>query len=282
MEPKSPDDLRRSMLRIRMVEQAIADRYKDRFMRCPVHLSIGQEAVAVGVAAALRPNDRAFSSHRCHAHYLALGGDLKAMIAELHGSPVGCNGGRGGSMHLQGGQLVASLPIVGSALPPAVGMAMADRMDGVDRVTVAFFGDAALEEGAWHEAANLAAVKSAPVLFVCENNDRSIYTPLADRQPARDRGNLARAHGMAWMEVNGTNVDAVFAKASMAVDMAKDGPVLLFADCYRWAEHCGPAERPDPSSWITRDPLARYEPAPAVVEQIAEEIAAAFAEVAHA
>lgn len=268
----------RAMLRIRMVEQAIATRYGEQKMRCPVHLSIGQEAVAVGVAAALQPDDRVLSSHRCHAHYLACGGDLRAMIAELHGSPDGCNGGRGGSMHLQGGQLVASLPIVGSAIPVACGMALADKLDGNGRATVVFFGDAAVEEGVFHEAANLAAVKRLPVLFVCEDNGLSIHTPLPARQPDRPFAAIAMAHGLSVTEIGGQDVVTVARCAAAELSAVRaSGPAMLVCRTTRMAEHCGPKE--SPPSWRSpgADPLAGYEPPAGMVAGIAAEIDEAFA-----
>lgn len=257
-------DLHWAMLRIRMVERAIADRYRRGHMRCPVHLSIGQEAAAVGVAAALRPVDVAFSTHRCHAHYLALGGDLQSMIDELHGLPMGCNGGRGGSMHLQSDRLVASLPIVGSALPVAAGWAWADAMAGRDRVTVVFLGDAALEEGAWHETANLARLKRLPLFFVVENNQFSIHTPIRQRQPMRPLTDLALAHGIPAANCPGNDVESVRIAAAAAVDSIRreGGPRLLVIDVWRWAEHCGVDIRPDHDAelWRALDPLGSFEP----------------------
>lgn len=272
-------DLYRSMLRIRMVEQAIAARYGEGKMRCPIHLSIGQEAVAVGVAAALRPDDRVLSSHRCHAHYLACGGDLKAMVAELHGLPTGCNGGRGGSMHLQGGQLVASLPIVGSAIPLAVGMALADKLDGSDRVTVVFFGDAAVEEGAFHEAMNLAAVKRLRVLFVCEDNDRSIWTPLEKRQPQGFLMESGLSRGIYTDACSGFNVQLIgnMTFGALARVRGSAGPAMLVCDTYRWAEHCGPNERSDPEDWPLTDPFRDFNPPSKMVAEITAEIDEAFA-----
>ena len=234
----------RDMLRIRMIEEGIADRYAEHEMRCPVHLSIGQEASAVGVCNALLHTDRVFSTHRCHAHYLAMAGDLKAMLAEIYGKAAGCIGGRGGSMHLsdpaQG--LIASVPIVASSIPLAVGTALSDQIDGNKNVSVTFFGDASVEEGVFHESANFASLRKLPVLFVCENNLYSVYTPLKDRQPSRPLTELARAHGMNSIHADGNDVVAVFKAAHEAVERARrgDGPTFLLLDTYRWREHCGP------------------------------------------
>ena len=236
--------MHRDMLRIRMVEETIADRYAEQEMRCPVHLSIGQEATAVGVCHALRHTDRVFSTHRCHAHYLAMDGDLNAMLAEIYGKVAGCIGGRGGSMHLTDPAkgMIASVPIVASSVPLAVGAALADQIDGNRNVSVAFFGDATVEEGVFHESANFASLRKLPVLFVCENNLYSVYTALRNRQPPRQITELARAHAMNIASADGNNVVAVFEAAQQAVERARrgDGPSFLLLDTYRWREHCGP------------------------------------------
>jgi len=188
-----------SMVRIRLVEEAIAASYAGQQMRCPVHLSIGQEAVAAGVGAALRPEDQAMSGHRSHAHYLAKGGDLNAMIAEIYGKDTGCCRGRGGSMHLvdPAAGFMGAVPIVGSTIPIAVGLAFANRLLKRDRVTAAFFGEGATEEGVFHESANFASLHRLPIVFVCENNLYSVYSPMSVRQPAhREVFQLAAGHGI--------------------------------------------------------------------------------------
>lgn len=236
--------MHRDMLKIRMVEESIAERYAAQEMRCPVHLSIGQEAAAVGVCHALRHTDRVFSTHRCHAHYLAMNGDLKAMLAEIYGKAAGCIGGRGGSMHLADPAkgMIASVPIVASSIPLAVGTALADQIDGNENVSVAFFGDASVEEGVFHESANFASLRKLPVLFVCENNLYSVYTALKNRQPPRPITELARAHAMQFASADGNDVVAVLTIAQEAVERARrgDGPTFLLLDTYRWREHCGP------------------------------------------
>ena len=150
--------LYRTMLRIRRVEEVLADRYAEQQMRCPMHLCIGQEAIAAGVCAALRRDDIVYSNHRAHGHSLAKGGDLNAMVAELYGLTTGCCGGRGGSMHLidQRVGFMGATPIVGGTVPLAVGAAWAARLQGQDRLGVAFFGDGCFEEGDMHESLNFA------------------------------------------------------------------------------------------------------------------------------
>jgi len=244
LEPERLVHLHRKMLFLRMVEEAIAERYSEQEMRCPVHLSVGQEAPAAGVCEALKTTDHAFTTHRCHAHYLMKGGGLVPMLAEICGKADGCIAGRGGSMHLMDRDcgLEASVPIVGASVPLAVGAALADQLDGKDHVSVAFLGDAALEEGVFYEAANFASLHKLPVLFACENNLYSCYTSLDQRQPARSLMDLPRSHGIRAWEIDGSDVAAVFEAAQEAVDHARSGqgPGFLLMHTYRWLEHCGP------------------------------------------
>ena len=172
VEEKISLDLFREMLRIRMIEEAIAGRYSEQQMRCPVHLSIGQEAVAVGVCKAILHSDYLISNHRAHAHYLAKGGSLKAMIAEIYGKQTGCCNGRGGSMHLvdQSVGMLGSTPIVGGSIPVAVGLAFATQLQRKEQITIVFFGEGATEEGVFAECLNFPALRKLPILFVCGNN----------------------------------------------------------------------------------------------------------------
>lgn len=257
------------MLRIRLVEETIAERYTEQEMRCPVHLSVGQEATAVGVCEKLERTDRVFSSHRSHAHYLAKGGDLKAMIAEICGKRDGCIGGRGGSMHLMDPSvgMMASVPIVASSIPLAVGNALSDKFDRNGRVTVSFIGDACLEEGVFHESANFARLHDLPVVFVCENNLYSVYTNLADRQPKRPLTDVPAAHAVPSRHADGNDLEAVLEAADWAVGEARrNGPAFLLLDTYRWREHCGPnydnhigyRTEAEFESWRAKDPIERF------------------------
>lgn len=261
-----------SMVRIRLVEEAIADRYQEQEMRCPVHLSIGQEAAAAGVCAALRRDDLAMSGHRSHAHYLAKGGDLKAMLAEIYGRAAGCSGGRGGSMHLVdlAAGFLGAVPIVGSTIPIATGLAFAEKKLGRDRVTVAFLGEAATEEGVFHESVNFASLHDLPIVFVCENNLYSVYSPLAVRQPAhREVVDLATGHGVEAHQGDGNDPLAVSALMREAVAHARSGagPVFLELKTYRWREHCGPGfdnhigyrTESEYREWRARDPIANFQ-----------------------
>ncbi len=233
------------MLRIRMVEESIAARYYEQEMRCPVHLSIGQEAVAVGVCQSLNAQDNVFSNHRCHAHYLAKGGNLNSMLAELYGKATGACKGKGGSMHLVDLEcgFLGAAPIVGSTIPIAVGAAFGDSMQKKKNITAVFFGDGATEEGVFHESLNFASLKKLPVLFVLENNLYSVYSPMKVRQPEnRSLCDLAKAHGIESFHTDGNDVLAVNDTTKKAIELirAESQPVLLVFDTYRWREHCGP------------------------------------------
>jgi TPP-dependent pyruvate/acetoin dehydrogenase alpha subunit len=233
------------MLRIRRIEEGIAALYAEQQMRCPVHLCIGQEAVAAGVCDLLGPDDQVMSTHRAHGHYLAKGGDLRAMLAEMFGKATGCSSGMGGSMHLidLAAGFLGAAPIVGSTIPIAVGVAFGSRLRGEDRVVVAFFGEGATEEGAFHEALNFAALKQLPVLFVCENNLYSVYSPLSVRQPAgREVFRLAESHGIASRHGDGNDVAQVreMARDALVQVRSHGGPAFLELATYRWREHCGP------------------------------------------
>ena len=235
--------LYRSMLRIRRIEEAIADQYGAQEMRCPVHLSIGQEAVAVGVCSALRQDDGVFSGHRAHAHYLAKGGNLTSMLAELYGLEDGCSRGVGGSMHmidLRAGFLGA-VPIVGATVPLAVGAAWAARLKKESKVIVIFFGDGTFEEGVVHESINFAVLHSLPILFVCENNLYACYTRLSVRQPDRTIHGIAAAHGCHTVVTDGNDVQSIFDATTKAVEQLRFGGRPAFIECstYRWREHCG-------------------------------------------
>jgi pyruvate dehydrogenase E1 component alpha subunit len=244
MKAQAPWELLRAMLRIRRVEEALATRYAEQEMRCPMHLCIGQEAIAVGVCAGLMPRDRVFGNHRAHGHYLAKGGNLGAMVAELYGRSGGCCGGRGGSMHLIDLDVgfMGATPIVGGTVPLAAGSAWAARLRQTDEVTVVFFGDGCFEEGVVHESMNFAALHRLPIVFVCENNGFSVYTHLKERQPERPIYRIAEAHGLCSAAGDGNDVDVVLDLARQAVQAAREGlgPQFLELRTYRWREHCGP------------------------------------------
>ncbi|MCX5712974.1 MAG: thiamine pyrophosphate-dependent dehydrogenase E1 component subunit alpha [Candidatus Omnitrophica bacterium] len=232
------------MLRIRMTEEAICELYPEQEMRCPVHLCIGQEAIAAGVCANLKKQDYVMSNHRSHGHYLAKGGDMKAMFAEIYGKKTGCSNGKGGSMHLVdlSVNILGTTPIVGGIIPVAAGVALASLMKGRKNLTTVFLGDAAAEEGVFYETLNFSALKKLPVLFICENNFYSVYSPLSVRQP-KERNNiaLAKALGVAAGRGQGNNVLDVYNSAAKAVRHIRNGfgPYYLEFETYRLREHCG-------------------------------------------
>ena len=238
---KSAATLYQNLIRVRLTEEAIVAEYGNQEMKCPVHLSIGQEAAAVGVCVALKDSDVAFSTHRCHSHYLAKGGDLNAMIAELYGKKTGCAAGLGGSMHLvdeRVGMMGASA-IVGGSIPLAVGAALKFKLDRLPHVAVAFFGDGASEEGVFHESMNFAALKKLPVLFVCENNGFAQTTSTDYSVGGNDIAARGAAYGMPGVVIDGQDVLAVYEAADEAFKRARagEGPTLLECQTYRYFGH---------------------------------------------
>jgi pyruvate dehydrogenase E1 component alpha subunit len=237
-------DMYETMLRIRMVEEKIANLVTAKEIICPCHLSIGQEAVAAGVCAALEREDLVYSTHRNHAHYLAKGGSIKLMMAELYGRASGCSSGRGGSMHLVANELgfPGASAIVGGTIPHAVGSALAFSLQKNGQVAVAFFGDGATDEGVFYESLNFAALKQLPVVFVCENNFYSTHMHISSRHANVNIYKKAEVFDLPSQRIDGYNVIEVFNAASEAVERARngDGPTFLECITYRWRGHVGP------------------------------------------
>lgn len=235
----------RDLLKIRVAEETLAERYRAQEMRTPAHFGIGQEAVAVGVCHALRADDVVFSHHRGHNHFLARGGEVYALAAELYGRADGCSGGRGGSVHLTAPDkgFIATSAILGETVAAAVGAALAFKMDQTDRVAVTFFGEGTLDEGVFYEALNFAAIKKLPVLFACENNLYATESPMHVRQAAgTELCERVRAFKVSASRVDGNDVLEVYRAAQNAVTSlrAGDGPYFLECMTYRWLEHVGP------------------------------------------
>ncbi len=261
--------LYRDMLRIRRVEERIKAMYHLREMRSPPHLCMGHEAVAAGVCAALRARDVVFPYYRSHGWYLAKGGDLKAMMAELFGRETGCSRGWGGSMHLidLSAGVMGTSAIVAGTISHAAGVALTFRMRGQDSVAVAVFGDGATEEGVFHETMNFAALRKLPMVFVCENNLYATNTHIRDRQAQPEIYRHAECFGMPGVQADGNDVLAVHAQAARAVDRARrgEGPTLIEFHTYRILEHCGVNEDDDlgyrtieeVDAWRVRGPLER-------------------------
>jgi TPP-dependent pyruvate/acetoin dehydrogenase alpha subunit len=259
--------LYRSLYRIRRLEEEIARIYPTDRIKSPVHLSIGQEAVSVGVCEALRPQDIVFGTYRGHALYLAKGGDMRAMVAELFGKATGCARGKGGSMHLidpEAGMMGASA-VVGSTIPNAVGYAYALKQHRTDAIVASFFGDGATEEGVFAESVNFAVLKRLPILFVCENNQYAIHTHQRLRQGRPDICARAAVYGLAAERIENNDVLRLYKRCMdiLPAIRAGRGPAFLEVMTYRWQEHVGPStdyqlgyrREEDARPWIESDQL---------------------------
>lgn len=263
-------ELYHTMVRIRMVEERIAAEYQYDEIKTPIHLSIGQEAIAAGVCAHLEKEDYVFPTHRSHAQYLAKGGDLRKMIAELYLRRTGCSHGRGGSMHLVAPEVgvLGSSAIVGGDIPLGTGTALASMLKKDGRVTAVFFGDGAVDEGTFHESLQFAALKSLPVLYVCENNHYAINSPEIRRHKVLSLARWAECYGMRSQQIDGNDVLEVSEHAQKAIDGCRsgNGPVFLECNTYRWKGHIGTVDdvgegfRPkeEYDYWRSKCPVRRY------------------------
>lgn len=262
----------RSLYLIRDVEEAIATKYSEQKMRCPTHLSIGQEGSPSALSALLTVNDYAVSSHRAHAHYIAKGGCIKAMIAEIYGKATGCSGGRGGSMHLidESVGFKGSTAIVGNTIPLGVGLALSQKLKQEEDLTVVYLGDGATEEGAFYESVNFAIVQNLPVLFVCENNLYSVYSDLSQRQPKnRQIHQMVAAMGIDSFFEDGNDIVSSYQRFKSVTNHIKqgNGPAFIELSTYRWREHCGPnydnhlgyRSEEEFITWQEKEPIKRFE-----------------------
>ena len=264
--------LYRKMLRIRNAELTLAELYKEKEMRTPTHFGVGQEGVAVGVCDAMSQDDVVYTHHRCHTHYLAKGGSLLGLAAELYGREDGCSRGRGGSVHLTDTSvgLIGSSPILGQGVALAVGSALAFQMDGVKRIATTFFGEGTFDEGIVYECFNYASIKKIPVLFVCENNFYATESPIKTRQPGGTQlCDRARAFKIDALKVDGNDVVAVYKATRNIIEQIREGcgPFFLECETYRWLEHVGPMfdhelsrayrTRNEVEVWMKRCPVQR-------------------------
>ncbi|GAA0281035.1 pyruvate dehydrogenase (acetyl-transferring) E1 component subunit alpha [Alteraurantiacibacter aestuarii] len=294
-------ELLRQMLRIRRFEEKCAELYTREKIRGFLHLYIGEEAVAVGVMQALGPEDAVVATYREHGHALVRGVSAGAIMAEMYGKQEGCSGGRGGSMHLfdAATRFYGGNAIVGGGLPLAVGLALADKMQGRNRVTACFFGEGAAAEGEFHESLNLAALWNLPVLFVCENNLYAMGTALELSESQTDIHAKAAGYNMPAEAVDGMNVVDVEAAARRATSAIRngDGPYFLECRTYRFRAHSmfDPQlyrSKEEVEQWTGRGPITRFrewalsagelreEDVAALEQEIAAEVSAAvdFAE----
>jgi len=260
--------LYRSQVELRQFEKRAYDLFLENFVKGTSHLSLGQEAIAAGFAAAMREDDYTFATYRGHAHTLARGVPMTGVLAELMGRTNGLMAGKGGSMHLTSVEhgVMGSYAIIGAHLPIACGAAWSAQYRGSGQVAVCFFGDGTTNIGAFHEALNFAAIWKLPVVFVCENNLWMEYTRTSEitavEHPAADR---ASAYGLESIIVDGNDVDAVFEVAKKAIDRARagEGPSMIEAKTYRQAGHsrADPGKyRPDEevAEWLAKDPIPMY------------------------
>lgn len=294
-DPATLERLYRLLRLIRHVEEEVARVYPTDKVRSPVHLSIGQEFVAVGVCDVLQPSDLVGPGYRGHAAYIAKGGDLPAMIAEMYGKDTGCSRGRGGSMHLidmNAGVLGASA-VVGTGIPVATGFALAAKRRRTGQAVVCFLGDGATEEGCFAESLNFAALHALPILFVCENNGYAIHEPLSKRWATDRLCERVATYGIPASRIDDGDVFTVrdAAERAVAAIRAGGGPAFLEVTCYRWREHVGPAEdfdqgyraRADLTPWLDNDQVARLgalltpERRGAIDDDVVATTAAAFA-----
>jgi pyruvate dehydrogenase E1 component alpha subunit len=242
--------LYKKMSLIRRFELRLAEVYHTDAVKSPVHLSVGQEAIAVGICDPLQPDDVVSNTYRCHATYIAKGGDLNEMMAELYGKATGCAGGKAGSMHLvdiKRGIMGASA-VVGTTIPVAAGYALAMQMEaattGKQRVIVSVFGDGATEEGCFHETLNFAALRKLPILFICENNRLAIHTPIERRWATERLCERVATYGIETHKINDDNVFTMRDTVTNALARIREGSGPLFIECstYRWLEHVGPRD----------------------------------------
>jgi len=237
------DDLFYRMFLLRKFEEACVKILEEKKTLCPVHLYMGQEAVAAGVSSCLSDNDYVFSTHRSHGHYLAKGGDPSKLMAEILCRKDGCSYGYGGSMHVRDAEkgFIASSAIVAGSIPLAVGAALSLNIQQKNNISVAFFGDGAMDEGVTYESFNLACLYKLPILFVCENNLFSTHLPIYKRHANQDLSEKAKSFGLKTKRVNGNDAEEVRENASQLIEYikSKEGPAFLECMTFRWLAHVG-------------------------------------------
>ncbi len=262
------------MLRIRICEESFIDPILTKEIHCPVHLYSGEEAIATGISAALKKTDYIFGGHRSHGHYLAKGGNMNELVAEVFCKEGGCSHGRGGSMHLidPDNGLLGSAPIVAGTIALAVGAALASRIRKDKRVVVSYFGDGATGEGVLYESLNFAALKNLPIIFACENNLYSTHLPIHEIRVDKKISDVAKPFGIVSYTIDGNDVLAIYELAKKSVDLCRrsKGPVFIEFLTYRQRGHVGPDDniqgshtdiRPkkEIEKWLKKDPLKRFE-----------------------
>lgn len=266
-DPLILKDLLKKMLTIRIFEEKTATLAIAKEINCPVHLYTGQEGIAAGVCANLGTSDYVFSTHRSHGHYIAKGGNLNALMAEIFGKATGCSRGHGGSMHIIDTNVgfMGSSPIVAGSIPIAVGSALTHKFKRNRNVSVAFFGDGATDEGVFYESINFATLYKLPILFVCENNFFSTHLPDFKRQSNPDVHKRIAGFNIPAQRVDGNNPVEVYLESKKMISHAREGsgPSLLECTTFRWLAHVGPdfdldigyRLKKDVDHWKTRCPI---------------------------
>ncbi len=259
-----------TMLRIRHCEESMVGPILDGSVLCPVHLYSGQEAIATGVCSNLEKKDYIFGNHRSHGHYLAKGGDMKTMYAEIYGKSTGCSKGRGGSMHLIDADngILGIVPIVAGTISLALGAALSSKIKKDNRVTVSFFGDGATGEGVLYESLNFASLKKLPIIFACENNYYSTHLHISEIRTNENISEIAKPFDITCFKVDGNNIFDVYEKSKEAVNLCRTGkcPVFMEFLTYRLRGHVGPDDNVQGShtdirpkeeieNWRKKDPL---------------------------
>ena len=274
---KYPEDflrqLYKTMIRIRLCEESLVEPIIEGEVRCPVHLYSGEEAIATGACAALSEVDYVFGTHRSHGHYLAKGGGINELIAEIYGKETGCSKGRGGSMHIIDPKkgMMGAAPIVAGTISLALGAALASKIRKEKRISVSFFGDGAAGEGVLYESLNFAALKRLPIVFVCENNFYSTHMPIRECRPNNDIFKIGSPFDILSLRVSGNDVLEVYEAAQKAVELCRNdrGPVFIECVTYRLRGHVGPDDniqgthadiRPEDEieEWRKKDPIMNF------------------------
>ncbi|MEW6556111.1 MAG: thiamine pyrophosphate-dependent dehydrogenase E1 component subunit alpha [Elusimicrobiota bacterium] len=267
-------NLYKTMLRIRFCEESFVEPIVKGEIKTPCHLYTGEEAIATGVCAALTKDDYIFGNHRSHGHYLAHGGSMKEMVAEIYGKITGCSKGRGGSMHVCSleNNMLGAAPIVAGTISLAVGSALASKIRKEKRIAVSFFGDGACGEGVLYESLNFAALKKLPIIFACENNLYSTHMPIKECRPNNDIYKIAKPFSIKSFRVDGNDVLKVYEVAEKSAELCRSGagPVFIEFLTYRLRGHVGPDDniqgtrtdiRPKAEivRWQKKDPLKKFE-----------------------
>jgi len=268
------DYLYRTMVRIRLCEESFVEPILKGEVRCPCHLYSGQEAIAAGICASLNEDDYVFGNHRSHGHYLAKGGSMLEMVAEIYCREIGCSRGRGGSMHLIAPEvgMLGAAPIVAGTISLAMGAALASSIRQDNRVAVSFFGDGATGEGVLYECLNFAGLKKLPLVFVCENNFYATHMPVRDCRVENNIYKIGEPFCIPSFEADGNDVLQVYKIGRTAIEQCRRGmgPVLIECQTYRFRGHVGPDDniqgdhtdirpREEVESWLQKDPIIRFE-----------------------